>query len=439
MTANILDRAFTMTTSSSDIIRELESRYGNPVYNTSYPLNCCDWKSYQRPGSLPFNLSESIAFYIHIPFCRQLCSFCEYTRMCLPSLSDQLKYIKTLRKDSFQFIKDYPRFKLYGFDIGGGTPTALESTAFQSLMDVYWDVSSLMEKTSDFEPSIEGTFETLTEEKCQIIADAGIKRISLGLQSTNPKVLAPLNRHNARISKIASVMEHTHKAGIQKINLDLMYGLPRQNLESLKNDILTVKELNPEQVTLYELRTNQLSTDYQIDSELCYHQYCRLFNELIELGYIGEFGQNTFSRNAEDKGLSSYLRRRMFEGKQYKGFGISAQSMSEFGLSYNKGKNLDDLTRILDETTCESHNYYALPPKEVFSKFIAISGYSGGFSLDTCRRLYGNDFERDFHDVIETLENNQLISINGDRLQLTKKGFKNYGSILSMFYLKKEF
>ena len=436
MTANILDRAFTMTTSSSDIIRELESRYGNPVYNTSYPLHYSDWKSYQKAGSLPFNLSESIAFYIHIPFCRQLCSFCEYTRMCLPSVSDQLKYIKTLRKDVFQFIKDYPRFKHYGFDIGGGTPTALETPAFEALMDIYRDVTTLMDKTPDFEPSIEGTFETLTEEKSQIIADAGIKRISLGLQSTNPKVLAPLNRHNARISKMAAVMEHTHKAGIQKINLDLMYGLPRQNLESLKNDILTLKELNPEQVTLYELRTNQLSTDYQIDSELCYQQYCQLFDELTELGYIGEFGQNTFSRNIEDKGLSSYLRYRMFEGKQYKGFGISAQSMSEFGLSYNKGKNLDDLIRILDETTFESHNYYALPPKEVFSKFIAISGYSGGFSLDACRRLYGEDFDKDFHKVIGTLKRNQLISIHGDRLQLTKKGFKNYGSILSMFYLR---
>lgn len=423
-----------MTILSTKIIRELNSRFGDSIYNTSYPLRPDDWKQYLKDGALTFNFSEPIAFYLHVPFCKQLCSFCEYSRMMLPPLQKQILYLETLRDDILNFIKVSPAIKLYGFDIGGGTPSALENTAFETLLEIYGEVVARVKHTQDFEPSIEATFETLTENKCRIIASAGIKRISLGLQSSSSDVLAPLKRHSAKILNMAEVIDNAHKAGIQKINIDLMYGLPEQSLESVKKDMRTIKQLQPEQVTLYEFRTNQLKKDYQIDFELCYQQYCLLFEELTGLGYFGIFGQNTFSRASHDKGLSSYLRHRMFEGAQYKGFGISAQSMSEKGISYNKGKNQTGLERLLDENTFESENHYALPSREVFSKFIAISGYSGGFSLDVARRLYGDRFDNEFYHIIETLKDNKLIEIKGDMLRLTRKGFKYYGPILSIFY-----
>lgn len=73
-----------MTTSYTDIQRLFEQRKNNPLFNTSYPLSPGDWAKYSTSGTLSFDASKPIAFYLHIPFCRQICSFCEYTKMCVP-------------------------------------------------------------------------------------------------------------------------------------------------------------------------------------------------------------------------------------------------------------------------------------------------------------------------------------------------------------------
>lgn len=124
---------------------------------------------------------------------------------------------------------------------------------------------------------------------------------------------------------------------------------------------------------------------------------------MIRLGYYGEFGRNTFSRGAHDMGLSSYLRHRMFDGWQYKGFGISAQSMSKYGVSYNLGKN-GSVSKMVDKDwlinngySYEASTYYQLPRQELLNKFIAISGYSGGFSLPAAREIFRTEFDIRYH------------------------------------------
>lgn len=434
MTVNISDKDSTMTTSSSDAIRIIKKRIDNQLYNTSYPLSPSDWHKYDTDGSLPFDTDKPAAFYLHIPFCKRLCSFCEYSRKLLPSHELQSTYLRILRNDIAGFMSDNADLQLYGFDIGGGTPTALNDQLFEELLNIYKDVSDHIKLTSDFEPSIEATFETLTSHKAKVVADTGIHRISLGVQSSSKAVLSPLNRRAENIDSMRLTIDSAHKAGIRKINLDLMYGLPGQSLESIKDDIRTLESLRPEQVTVYELRTNQLKTAYKIDNQLSYEQYCILFDKLTDMGYYGLFGQNTFSLDSMDKGLSSYLRHRMFEGWQYKGFGISAQSMSHTGISYNIGKGSVDVVQIPEVQTFESFRHYALPSREIFAKYIAISGYSGGFSMKTAKHLYGDHFDSRFGNIISALENEGLITISRDRLQMTRKGYRHYGAILSMFY-----
>lgn len=435
-----------MTTSYTDIKRLFEQRKNNPLFNTSYPLSPDDWAKYSTPGTLPFAGSKPIAFYIHIPFCRQICSFCEYTKMCTPEKEKQRRYLGALDMEFNRFIDRYPNMKIYGFDIGGGTPTSLDAGVFCQLMSMFEEgfVADRM-VTSDYEPSIEGSFETLVEDywgshKSYYIAKAGFKRLSLGVQSTAEDVLSPLHRNNISVSKMGKAMDEWHRLGISKINLDLMYGLPGQTIETIKKDIEVIRDLNPEQVTVYEFRTNQLKISYKTDSESCFNQYCELFNNLMRLGYYGEFGRNTFSRDPYDCGLSSYLRHRMFDGWQYKGLGISAQSMSPFGISYNIGKN-ESVRKLLDQDrlinnshSYEASTYYQLPHNELLNKFIAISGYSGGFSLSTAKNIYGDDFDARYNTIVRFLINENLITIKGDRFQLTETGFRNYGAVFSLFY-----
>lgn len=435
-----------MITSYTDIKSLFEQRKNNPLFNTSYPLSSDDWAKYSIPGSLPFDASKPIAIYIHIPFCKQICSFCEYTKMCVPSKELQWNYFNALIADFEQFMSLYPDVTLYGLDIGGGTPTAVDAGIFASLISWVGEFISHNKVTADFEPSIEGSFDTLVDNywgihKSYYIARAGIKRLSLGVQSTSSDVLNPLHRNVISPNRMREAIAYWHKQGISKINLDLMYGLPGQTIETIRKDISIIRELNPEQVTVYEFRTNQLRNNYTTDPENCYAQYCKLFTGLTQLGYYGEFGRNTFSRNPLDCGLSSYLRHRMFEGWQYKGFGISAQSMSNFGIAYNLGKNqtIGKMIEIqwlaANDYSYEPLTYYQLPREEQLSKFIAISGYSGGFSLSAAKELYGPDFISNYQHIIHFLVNENLALIIGDRLQLTELGFRNYGAVMSLFYI----
>lgn len=434
-----------MTTSYTDIKSLFEERKNNPLFNTSYPLSPDDWAKYSAPGTLPFDASKPIALYIHIPFCKQICSFCEYTKMCVPSKELQRNYFNTLIDDIERFIGLYPDVTLYGLDIGGGTPTAVDAGIFAGFISWLSEFISDKKVTADFEPSIEGSFDTLVDDywgkhRSYYIAQAGIKRLSLGVQSTSSDVLNPLHRNVISQKKLREAIAYWHKQGISKINLDLMYGLPGQTIETIRQDISVIQELHPEQVTVYEFRINQLKNKHKTDSGNCDTQYCELFKGLTQLGYNGEFGRNTFSIETIDCGLSSYLRHRMFDGWQYKGFGISAQSMSGFGVSYNLGKNqhigkmIDSEWLIDNDYSYESPAYYQLPREELLSKFIAISGYSGGFSLSAAKELYGPELISDYQHIIHFLVNENLALIIGDRLQLTELGFRHYGAILSLFY-----
>lgn len=100
-----------------------------------------------------------------------------------------------------------------------------------------------------------------------------------------------------------------------------------QTAESLRHDAETLAFLNPEQITLYELRTNMIKEESHLSKQELFYFYSYLYNKLISMGYSARFGQNTFSKSPTDMGVSSYLRSRMLEGVAYKGFGISAQSM----------------------------------------------------------------------------------------------------------------
>ena len=161
-----------------------ESRKNDPRWNTSYPLSPMDWAKYRVAGPLSFDQEKCLSFYVHIPFCKQLCSFCEYTRMLCPDERSQNSYICSLVSDIKNFLQQYPDIVLQGFDIGGGTPTALSDDNFSLLMNEYKNVLSGLELTDDFEPSIEASFDTLAENKIKAIANSGIRRLSLGVQSS---------------------------------------------------------------------------------------------------------------------------------------------------------------------------------------------------------------------------------------------------------------
>ena len=418
--------------SIKDIYNE---RLQNNNLNTSYPLSPSDWAKYRVSQKLPFAENEEICFYIHIPFCRNLCSFCEYTRMECPNEDILQHYLRVLDFDIENFIKEHPHIILRGFDIGGGTPTVLSNSNFTCLMDIYQKTVSSIKTSPDFEPSIEGTFQTLSEEKLKMIVNAGIRRLSLGIQSTNSKILSVNRRSEESTNIMKKWIENAKSTGIQKINIDIMYGLKGQTLKEIESEIKIAAFLNTEQVTLYELRTNMLNNvDIYTTKENLFQSYKTLYNGFTSLNYQARFGQNTFSINKKDFGVSSYLRNRMLNGLPYKGFGISAQSMSKYGISYNVGKNKTDLSQYINLTTYNEEYTYHLPKRELLSKYIAISAYSGRISLKKASEILDDDSVNYFKQEIDFCIEQELMTFENNTLFITNKGFGNYGAAFSLFY-----
>jgi oxygen-independent coproporphyrinogen-3 oxidase len=172
-------------------------------------------------------------------------------------------------------------------------------------------------------------------------------------------------------------------------------------------------------------------------SEL-YDQYSHYFSGLVSLGYVARFGQNTFSVDDSDYGVSSYLRSRMLMGVPYKGFGISAQSMSPNGISYNIGKATNMTRRALSELSFKEEFTYSLPPKELAAKYIAIAAYNGSFSLPRVSELLGIDAWEYYKEEFEYCIDLGLLNIENGRAFITELGFKHYGAVFSLFYAKND-
>ena len=412
-----------------------QSRKNDPRWNTSYPLDPSDWAAYCVPGPLSFERDRRLSFYIHIPFCKQLCSFCEYTRMLCPDEDVQKNYLLAVAYDIDQFKQQYQDITLLGFDIGGGTPTSLSEAKFSLLMELYQKAIAGLRIDVNYEPSIEGTFNTLSDHKLEEMVKHGFHRLSLGVQSSCSSVLHHHHRGTSSESMMSSWLEKAWNKGIKKVNLDFMYGLYGQNDLSIQHDLELVRHLNPQQVTLYELRTNMLSTKESLTKEELYGQYTLYYKGLVAMGYKARFGQNTFSVDEADEGVSSYLRERMLNGAAYKGFGMSAQSMSSTGVAYNSGK-----LAAMPQNELKSDGYpeqftYLLPSAELASKYMAISAYNGSFSLSRLKDFgVGVDYFNETLDfcIVEGL----MYKGEDGRIYVSPKGFMHYGALFSLFYSK---
>ncbi len=418
-----------------DFSRIFEERKEDEKWNTSYPLSPKDWEKYRVSEPLTFENEAHLSFYIHIPFCKQLCSFCEYSKMVCPDEFYQKKYLSVLDKDIEKFKSTLNKqHTLKGFDIGGGTPTSLSESNFNRLMEIYDRTVDGLTLSEDFEPSIEGTFNTLNEQKVIRMVQSNILRLSLGVQTSDNRILQNHHRERNELTKMMNTLEYAWANGVTKINIDLMYGLSWQDESTIKNDLKVIARMNPEQVTLYELRPNQIGFKGASSKEILYTQYMLFFNGLKDLGYYGRLGQNTFSKSPDDYGVSSYLRSRMLEAVPYKGFGLSAQSMNSEGISYNYGKNFGLSKKDIETESYGEEFVYRLPGEELCAKYLAIAAYSGQFTISKLSALLGADAESFYQEQLSFCESEKLLVRDGDNVFITPKGFKYYGAVFSLFH-----
>ena len=375
--------------------------------NTSYPLKPLYFSDYKGEADIMTGVN-SLSFYFHIPFCNQLCKFCEYTRFLSRGNYEEDQYVDALIKQAENYQETHPVNLLYGLDVGGGTPTSLNVTAFKKVVDY---VSGLLKKHQcgeNFESSMEFSFSTIDDKKISLLEDSGIHRMSTGIQIYDKEILDQNQRKMHSILQMKDTLDKLHSVGIKKCNLDIMYGFTKQNMLTIHNTLRIIELLAPEQVTLYEMRYNLNNLEYEsISRQVLFEQYTALYDSLISFGYQAQFGMNTFSLY-NDHGVSSYLRTRMLEAKPYKGFGISAQSMSQQGISYNTLKN-SAKKHVPAYDNLKEEDVYILPPEEIAAKYVSISLYSGSFSMRVLSSIMNTNAEQYYREELYFLKEKKML------------------------------
>ena len=269
------------------------------------------------------NMSKTLGLYIHIPFCKQKCNYCDfYSLGCkesnIPSYIDALcTHIK----------KEAPLYKDYQIDtvfIGGGTPSLVSINDFSKLANTLKN-SFLFTHNAEF--SIESNPGTLTKEKLNCYKQNGVNRLSIGLQSVNDdelKVLGRIHTYNEFLNSYNLARE----CGFDNINIDIMYGLPNQKLDTLKNTLSKICDLHPEHISAYCLKIEEGTPFYKIQDTLLlpsddeeHEMYMYLCNELAKHGYE-QYEISNFSK----KHRRCVHNLKYWLSEEYIGFGPSAHS-----------------------------------------------------------------------------------------------------------------
>jgi oxygen-independent coproporphyrinogen-3 oxidase len=191
---------------------------------------------------------RQLAFYVHVPFCNQLCNSCPYNKE-LTKRGLTRGYLDALKKEIDMYAsRPYVRDSLFvtGY-IGGGTPTALSTEQLQELLR---HLKSRIHLAPDAHLTIESTPLEITGDKSQMLRDEGVQRISMGIQSFDDVLLRRINRSHTR-DMIYQKLTMLRADGWQEIGLDFMYGLPGQTLESWQRTIEELLKLSVASVSFY--------------------------------------------------------------------------------------------------------------------------------------------------------------------------------------------
>lgn len=351
----------------SDLIQKYN--IPGPRY-TSYPtvpfwdaedIAMADWIKTLRKAFNESNQEEGISLYIHMPYCESLCTFCACHKHITKRHSVEEPYITTVLKE-WQLYCDIldgkPRIK--EIHLGGGTPTFFSPQQLTRLID---GIFKRAEKSKNYSFSFEGHPNNTTEEHLQTLYDLGFKRNSFGVQDYDPVVQKAIHRIQP-FEVVERVTSASRRIGYDSVSHDLVFGLPFQTENSIRNTIQTTIRIKPDRIAYYSYAhvpwikgvgqrgfdENDLPKDSQ--KRFLYELGKQLF---FDNGYE-EIGMDHFALPSDSlyKAIGTGTLHRNFMGytaeKTKLMIGLGASSISDSWYSFVQNeKNIDDYTRKVEQ------------------------------------------------------------------------------------------
>ena len=235
---------------------DLVSKYNIPAPRyTSYPtvpywddnVTQNSWMEHVKGAFKKFN-KDGISIYIHLPYCESLCTYCACNTRITVNHNVEVPYINALLKEWQLYLAQFEsRPKIKEIHLGGGTPTFFSAQNLKQLISTILNTCDLHEQ---HDLSFEGHPSNTTPLHLQTLYDLGFRRVSFGVQDFDEKVQDTINRYQT-FEEVSSVVNTARSIGYSSVNIDLVYGLPYQTVESVRTTVKKIIELKPERIAFY--------------------------------------------------------------------------------------------------------------------------------------------------------------------------------------------
>lgn len=356
--------------------------------------------------------------YLHVPFCRTICAYCDFCHLVYSQKTAE-KWLDTLAEEiSLKEISPDLR-TVY---IGGGTPSCLDAFMLNRLLDLLDPYTHhVQEYTMEINP------ETVDEEKVRIMADHHVSRVSIGFQSSDPSLLKLMGRHHD-LKMIADTMNLFRKYGIENISLDLMYSLPFQTMDILKQSVHDAISLKPEHLSLYSLTIEENTVFgkkgyHHLDDDTEADMYEFICHVLPGYGYH-QYEVSNFARD----GYESVHNSAYWNYRDFYGIGMGASGKEGY-LRY-------DNTRSLNEYLKDPLKRTEIPLTEkeaMFEMLMMGMRFRKGMDLSLFEETFHHDFQEVYGRKAEPLIQKGLVEYSDNHIRCTDQGYEIMNSVLVEF------
>jgi len=368
--------------------------------------------------------------YVHIPFCTQICYYCDFSKV----------FIKNQPVDSYlehllEEFQSYDIQKLRTLYIGGGTPTALSASQLEVLLKGLTknlDLSALEELTIEANPG------DLDADKIAALKNSAVNRVSLGVQTFDDKMLKKIGRSHLE-KDIYENIDRLKLAGFDNISIDLIYALPGQTMEQVKENVAKAIGLDIPHMSLYSLilenhtvfmnrmRRGKLPLPKEeLEAEMFEYIIAELERAGFEHYEISNFSKPSF----ESRHNLMY-----WDNAEYYGIGAGASGYVN-GVRYKNHGPIRHYLSAVEEGNARITEEHLSQKEQMEEEMFLGLRKKSGVSMARFEEKFGRSFDGLYGEIVKDLVQQGLMQIEGDRVRMTKRGLFLGDTVAERFILE---
>ena len=368
--------------------------------------------------------------YVHIPFCTQICYYCDFSKV----------FIKNQPVDSYlehllQEFHSYDIQNLRTLYIGGGTPTALSASQLEVLLDGLTknlDLSMLEELTIEANPG------DLDADKIAVLKNSAVNRVSLGVQTFDDKMLKKIGRSHTE-KDIYENIDRLKLAGFDNISIDLIYALPGQTMDQVRDNVAKAIDLDIPHMSLYSLilenhtvfmnrmRRGKLPLPKE---ELEAEMFEYIIVELERAGFV-HYEISNFSK----PGFESRHNLMYWDNAEYYGIGAGASGYVN-GVRYKNHGPIRHYLKAVEEGSARINEEHLSQREQMEEEMFLGLRKKSGVSMARFEEKFERSFQELYGDIVKELIQQGLMQVDGDRVRMTKRGLFLGDTVAERFILE---